>query len=184
MSEEAWEVLSRKVALNQPPFLKVEMEHVRLPDGREIKEWPIVYARDYVNAVVLNESGKIMIVEGYKHGIRRSSWQVPGGYLEEGEDPLAAIQRELLEETGYESGEWQALGSYVKDANRRVAVGHFFLARNARKTTEPNNDDLEHMQIKWVSAAEARLALQDGRIAGMSYAVNVALALLSGIDGA
>ena len=178
MPEETWEVLSSKVVLNNPPFLKVEMEHVRLPDGREIEEWPIVDARDYVNAVVLNEAGEIMIVEGYKHGIGRSSWQVPGGYLEPGEDPLTAIQRELLEETGYESREWALLGSYVKDANRRVAVGHFFIARNARKTTQPDNNDLEQMQIRWVSAGEARLALQDGRIAGMSYAINITLALI------
>lgn len=179
MPEETWEVLNRKVVLNKPPFLKVEMEHVRLPDGREIEEWPIIDARDYVNVVVMNEAGEIMIVEGYKHGIRRSSWQVPGGYLEPGEDPLEAIQRELLEETGYESEEWGLLGSYVKDANRRVSVGHFFLARNARKTTEPNNNDLEQMQIRWVSAAEARRALRDGRIVGMSYAINITLALLS-----
>ena len=182
MTEETWEVLSSKVALNQPPFLRVEMEHIRLPDGREIEEWPIVNARDYVNAVVLNESGQIMVLEGYKHGIGRSSWQVLGGYLEEGENPLDAVKRELLEETGYSSDDWQKLGSYIIDANRRVGVGHFYLARDARLTTEPDNDDLEQIEIKWVSQTEAQKALHDGRIAAISYAVNVALALLSGLD--
>ena len=181
MPEETWEVLSTKTALNQPPFLKVEMEHVRLPDGREIEEWPIVNARDYVNAVVLNEAGEIMVLEGYKHGIRKSSWQVLGGYLEEGEDPLEAAKRELLEETGYTSDTWQQLGSYIVDANRRVGVGHFYLARDARLTAKPNNDDLEEIEIKWVSQTEARQALHDGQIAAMSYAVNIALALLSGL---
>ena len=154
------------------------MEHILLPDGREIEEWPIVYARDYVNAVVLNEAGQVMMLEGYKHGVRRASWQVLGGYLEENEDPLDAVKRELLEETGYTSNNWQKLGSYVVDANRRVGVGHFYLARDARRTAEPDNDDLEQIEIKWVSLTEARKGLHDGRIAAMSYAVNVALALL------
>ena len=184
MSEETWEVLSRKVALDKLPFLKVEMEHVRLPDGREIEEWPIVDARDYVNAVVLNEVGHLLVLEGYKHGIRKSSWQMLGGYLEGDEDPLEAVKRELLEETGYTSDNWQELGSYVVDANRRVGVGHFYLARDARRIAEPDNDDLEQIEIEWVSQTEARQALHDGRIAAMSYAVNVALALLSGISEA
>ena len=182
MPEETWEILSTKTALNTPPFLKVEMEHVRLPDGREIQEWPIVDARDYVNAVVLNEAAQVMILEGYKHGLRKSSWQVMGGYLEEGENPLEAAKRELLEETGYSSDHWQELGSYVIDANRRVGVGHFYLARDARQTSQPNSDDLEQIEVKWVSQAEITQALYDGRIAAMSHAANVALALLAGLD--
>ena len=182
MPEETWEVLNSKVALNNPPFLKVEMEHVRLPDGREIEEWPIVDARDYVNAVVLNEAGQVMVLEGYKHGIRRSSWQVLGGYLEESEDPLEAVKRELLEETGCSSDNWQHLGSYIIDANRRVGVGHFYLALDARQTSKPDNDDLEQIEVNWVSQAEIAQALRDGRIAAISYAVNVALALISGLD--
>lgn len=181
MPEETWEVLSSKVALDQPPFLKVEMERVRLPDGREIEEWPIVDARDYVNAVALNDAGEMMVLEGYKHGIRKSSWQMLGGYLEQDEDTLEAVKRELLEETGYSSDDWQKLGSYIVDANRRVGTGHFYLARNARQTAEPSNDDLERIEVKWVSPNEVQRALHDGRIAGMSYAVNVALALLQGI---
>lgn len=182
MPEETWEVLRSKVALDKPPFLKVEMEHVRLPNGREIEEWPIVYARDYVNAVVLNEAGEVMVLEGYKHGLRASSWQVMGGYLEEGEDPLDAVKRELLEETGYASEHWEKLGSFVVDANRRVGTGHFYLARNTRVVAQPSHDDLEGFAIKWVSIAEMNQALFDGRIALMAYAVNIALALLRGLE--
>ncbi len=182
MPEETWEILSSKVALNQPPFLRVEMEHVRLPDGREIEEWPIVDARDYVNAVVLNEAGQVMVLEGYKHGLRASSWQVMGGYLEEGEDPLDAVKREMLEETGYASDHWEKLGSFVVDANRRVGTGHFYLAHKARLDTQPSHDDLEGFVIKWVSIAELKQALFDGRIALMAYAVNIALALSRGLE--
>ena len=176
-SSKPWPVLSRHTVL-QHPFLTVEMEQVQLPDGRVIEDWPIVHARDYVNAVVTNDMGEIMIIEGYKHAVGRGSWQVLGGYIEEGEEPLDAAKRELLEETGYASDDWQHLGTYIIDPNRYVSTGHFFLARNARPVAAPDHDDLEDFTVKWVGQDEVRAALGDGRVAAISYATNLALALL------
>jgi ADP-ribose pyrophosphatase len=176
MQEEYWEVLGSKTVLEHP-FLRVTMQQVRLPDGRTIADWPIVGTRDYVNVMALNEAGEAIVLEGYKHGLGRSSWQVPGGYLEESEEPLTAIQRELLEESGYASDDWLPLGSFVVDANRRGGIGHFFLARNAKSVARPIHNDLEGFAIKWVGIDELKQALFDGRIALMAHAVNVALGL-------
>ena len=178
MIEESWDVLGSEPVLAHP-FLRVEMQQVRLPDGRIISDWPIVHTRDYADVAVQNEAGQIMVLEGYKHGPGRSSWQAPGGYLEPGEAPLDAIKRELLEETGYHSDNWESLGSFVVDANRRVGVGHFFLARNAERTAAPDHNDLEGFEIKWVSMDELKQALSSERIAIMSSATNFALALLA-----
>lgn len=175
---ESWEILGREPVLNQP-FIKVDMETIRLPDGRIIEDWPRVHARDYVNVLVFNGHGQAMILEGYKHGLGRSSWQVVGGYLEGDEPPLAAVQRELLEETGFVSHDWRYLGSYVIDANRYVSTGHFFVAFDARPGAEPNHDDLEQFGIRWVSIDELKYALLDGRVGVISYAVNICLALMS-----
>jgi ADP-ribose pyrophosphatase len=178
MSDEVWRVNGEEVVLRHP-FVSVTMQRVELPDGRIIEDWPIIQTRDYVNVAVLNERGKLMVLEGYKHGLGHSSWQVPGGYLEEGEDPLSAVKRELLEETGYESDNWQALGTFVVDANRRVGVGHFYLARDARRIAAPDHDDLEAFSIRWVSLEEVKRAVRDGRVGIMSYATCITLALVA-----
>ena len=178
MSEESWQVLGSEPVIEHP-FLKVSVQQVRLPDGRVIPDWHIVHTRDYVNVFVLNEAGRVLILEGYKHGLGRSSWQVVGGYVEEDEDPLLAAQRELLEETGYASDDWRHLGSFVVDANRHVGTGHFFLARDARPLAPPDHDDLEGFEVKWVSLEEVGAALRDGRVGIISYGVNIALALLA-----
>ena len=178
MLNEKWSVSDERTILDHP-YLKVSFQNVRLPDGRQIQDWPFVRARDYVNALVLNPKGHCLILEGYKHGLGRESWQVLGGYLENNEEPLAAVQRELLEETGYRSNEWQHLGSFVVDANRYVGTGHFYLALNAQKVTEPDHDDLEAFTIRWEHPAEIFQALKDGRVAIMSYAINIALGLLA-----
>jgi ADP-ribose pyrophosphatase len=174
--DEKWEVLSSETVL-QHPFLGVSMETVRLPSGRVIEGWPIVDSRSYVMVVVENQAGELLILEGYKHGLGRSSWQVVGGYLEEGEEPEAAAQREMLEESGYESGEWHALGSFVVDANRRAGTAHIFLARRSHPADRVDSDDLEQVALRWVTAEEARQALYDGRVAIISTAVALALAL-------
>ena len=174
---ENWHVLQREMVLEHP-FVSVSMEQVRLPDGQLIMDWPKVYTRDYVNALVLNHAGEAMILEGYKHGGGWSSWQVVGGYLDDDEDPYTAVRRELLEETGYACDTWFYVGSYTVDANRHVGVGHFFYATGAYRLAEPNHHDLEEFAVKWVSVKELKCALIDGRIATMSYAANVALALL------
>jgi ADP-ribose pyrophosphatase len=178
MPEESWQVLGSEPVIEHP-FLKVSVQQVRLPDGRVIPDWHIVHTRDYVNVFALNEEGQALILEGYKHGLGRSSWQVVGGYLEEGEDPLRAAQRELLEETGYAAEDWRHLGSFVVDANRHVGTGHFYLARDARPAARPDHDDLEVFEVRWVSLEEVGAALRDGRVGIISYGVNMALALLA-----
>jgi ADP-ribose diphosphatase len=84
-----------------------------------------------------------------------------------------------LEETGYASDDWQHLGSFVVDANRRVNVSHFFLARNARHVAAPRSDDLEQFVFWWADQSEVRQALRDGRVGVISHAANLALALLT-----
>lgn len=176
-NDETWEVLDSQTVL-QHPFLQVHMERVRLPDGRVIGDWPIVNTRDYVNVFVLNEAGEALILEGYKHGVGLSSWQVMGGYIEQGEGPLEAARRELLEETGYASDEWLPLGSFVIDANRRVGIGHLFLAQAARQVAVASHGDLEEFAVRWMPLEEVSQALADGRVAVMGHALCIGLALL------
>ena len=177
MPAKTFKILHQEKVIDHP-FLRVDKQTLQLPDDRIIPDWHWVHTGDYINIVVLNEMRKAMIVTGYKHGLGKSSWQVTGGYMEAGEDPLQTAKRELLEETGYASDEWTHLGHFVVDANRHIGTGHFFLAQSAKQVAEPDHDDLEEFDITWVSLTELRKALSDGRVVGMSYAMNVALALL------
>jgi ADP-ribose pyrophosphatase len=173
---ENWQVLASEVIIHDA-FLTVEMQQLQLPDGKVIDNWSIIDAHDYAMIVAENEAGELLILDGYRHGLGRSSWQVVGGHIEQDEEPLATAQRELLEEAGYASNEWTSLGSFIVDANRRVSQAHFFLARRACQSTKLISDDLEQSEIKWVSPAEAKQALRDGRVAISSSALALALAL-------
>jgi ADP-ribose pyrophosphatase len=197
-----WRTLARRVALNHSKYLVVEEHTVELPDGRVIPDWPWVVTPDYINVVVITDAGQFLCFRQTKYGIeglslapechrglapechrglapeRHRGLAPVGGYLEPGEDPLAAAQRELLEETGCQASDWTALGSYIVDGNRGVGTAHFFLARGARRVTEPVADDLEEQEIVYLSRAEFEAALAAGEFRSLPWVSIAALALL------
>ncbi len=134
---------------------------------------------DYVNVVAVTEAGDFLCFRQTKYGINGVTTAIVGGYLEPGEEPLAAAQRELLEETGYAGENWQSLGSYVVDANRGCGTAYFFLARGVRPVAAPDADDLEEQELLLLSRAAVEDALATNAFTGLPYAATVALALLA-----
>lgn len=74
-------------------------------------------------AVVTDDDGRLLLAH-WNEG-RRAAWTMPGGGLEDGEDPEAAVRREVREETGYKVAVDELLGidSFVIPANRRLQRG-------------------------------------------------------------
>lgn len=178
MIRQMWKTYNRELVSHHSQISDT-MEVVQLPDGRMNKDWPIARAQDYVSAFVINEDGLALVLEGYRHGLGRNSWQMLGGYLRDGEDPSEGATRLLLEITGFKAGSWRHLASLVTDADQRVGVGHFFLARNVQPAAAPLRENNGSVEIKWVRLGELKRALWDGRIAGASYATTVSMGLLA-----
>lgn len=175
---QTWKTLSRKLILDQSPWLVVENHKVELPDGRVIADWPWVTTPDYINVVVEMENGEFLCFRQVKYGLPHPTLALVGGYLEKDEAPVAAAQRELREETGCEAAEWISLGRYLVDPNRGMATGNLFLARRAHPVGEIIPDDLEEQQIVTLSRQELSAALERGDFEIMAWAAAVALALI------
>ncbi len=174
---DSWKTLARETVLDRGKFLRVEDHTVQLPDGRVIEQWPWVISPDFINVVAVTEAGEFLCFRQVKYAVEGEVLATVGGYLEPGEEPLAAAQRELLEETGYEASEWITLGQYRVDANRGAGTAHFFLARGAHRVTERNADDLEEQHLQLLTRAELEAALDAGQLKALPWAAIVALAL-------
>jgi mutator protein MutT len=89
-------------------------------------------------AVIFNDAGQVLLL---KHRFRAGSgWGLPGGFLEAGEQPLAALKRELREEIGMEveSAEIFTVRSFRKP--RQVEV--LYLCR-ANSNAKPQTMEVE-----------------------------------------
>jgi ADP-ribose pyrophosphatase len=175
---QTWKTMARRTVLQHDHYLTVEYHTVELPDGRVIRDWPWVITPDYVNVLAETVEGDYLCFRQVKYGVEGTSLAPVGGYIDPGEAPLAAAQRELLEEMGYEAAEWIDLGRYRVDANRGAGTGYLFLARGARWVAEPNADDLEEQQLLRLSRAELAAALAAGEFKVLAWAMTVAMALL------
>jgi ADP-ribose pyrophosphatase len=174
---QPWKTLTRRVVLDQSPWLRVEQRKVQLPDGRVIAEWPWVHTPEYINVVVETDAGQFLCFRQRKYAIPEPMLALVGGYIEPGEAPKQAAERELREETGYVSIEWHELGDYVVDPNRGITIGHLFLARNAHEVDSINSDDLEEQEIVLLSREELEAALDGGEFKILAWAAAVAFAL-------
>lgn len=159
-------------------FLKVEQHAVEFADGTVIEDWAWIITPDFINVVPVMEDGRILCYRQPKYAAAGMTLGVPGGYLEAGEEPLAAAQRELLEETGCVAATWTALGAFVVDGNRGAGHGHFYLATGVRWQQPSDADDLEEWETLLLTPAELRQALLAGEFQVMPWTACVALALL------
>ncbi len=169
--------LNRRTVLDMGRFLKVESHTVELPDGRVLPDWPWIITPDFINVLVEINDGRFLVFEQVKYGLPDGTLALIGGYIEPGETPLAAAQRELHEETGYQAAEWIPLGSYLADPNRGIATGSLFLARKAVPVASPHSDDLEEQQPRILTRAELEQALDNGAFKLMAWSAGVAFGL-------
>jgi ADP-ribose pyrophosphatase YjhB (NUDIX family) len=88
------------------------------PDGLRQASCPACGSRYYSNsaptvgALCEDERGRLMLVRRAVEP-ELGKWDTPGGFLEEGEDPLDALRRELREETGLEVEPREFLGAWT-----------------------------------------------------------------------
>ena len=58
---------------------------------------------DWVDVIALTAERNVVLVDQYRHAVGQIRTEFPAGVVDAAETPLAAIKRELLEETGYAS---------------------------------------------------------------------------------
>ena len=172
-----WKTKTCLTILEQRPWLVVEQHTVELPNGRIIPDWPWIITPDYVNVVAVTEDERFICFRQVKYGLEGTVLGIVGGFVEEGEAPFATAQRELLEETGYESAYWVPLGSYRVDPNRGIAIGHLYLARQARYVASRDADDLEEQELVFLTRSEIETALAQGEFKVLAWAASIAFAL-------
>jgi NAD+ diphosphatase len=104
-----------------------------------------------VGAFVLDEDGRVLLARRAFQP-DKGKWDSPGGFLEEGEDPIAGLRRELREEAGIEVDVGSFVGGFVgtygDPPNERYVLNLVWAARLAAGDPAPSDDVSE---LRWFS---------------------------------
>ena len=172
----AWRVAARRPVFSAGPVREIAIEHVVLPDGREIEDYYRIDLADFALVCAITEGDDVLLLRQYKHGPGRTCTTCPGGAIGAGETPLEAARRELLEETGFVSDAWVSLGGFVTNANQRCNVAHLFVARACHQVGEPSAPDLEDPELVRIPLDELWSTITPADVGLASHVALLALA--------
>jgi ADP-ribose pyrophosphatase YjhB (NUDIX family) len=98
---------------------------------------------------LLERDGKVLLT---KRAIepRRGLWDLPGGFLEEGEEPLVGLRREFREETGLDVRPVEWLGTHLEPYDNYFVLGLTWLV--AADGDPRAADDVE--ELAWFGPGE------------------------------
>ena len=108
MEPNPWKTLSTR-PIYENPWIALREDSVLTPSGTPGIYGVVHYKHLALGAIPIDAEGCTYLVGQYRYPLSAYSWEIPEGGGKLGQDPLAEIQRELLEETGLVAAHWQLL---------------------------------------------------------------------------
>ena len=126
-----WRTFGERVIYESPEIWLGEID-VGLPDSERI--WRHVVRLHRSAAVVLTDGqDRVLLVWRHRFVQDRRGWELPGGPVDEGEEPSEAAARELEEQTGYGAGQLVPLISFQAMAEIADSEHVVFAGRDAER---------------------------------------------------
>jgi 8-oxo-dGTP pyrophosphatase MutT (NUDIX family) len=163
MEKPAWRRRSSTYVVDSP-HLRLRVDELELPDGTVIPNYYVRESAGFVIVFALTTEREVILVRQYRYGADAIHLELPAGTIDDGEDPRDCAIRELAEETGYEAGDVELIGSYRAEPARSTAFAYIFLATGARRTRDPLLDPTEIIEVELEPLESFRQMLRDGHI--------------------
>jgi ADP-ribose pyrophosphatase len=141
----SWETLERTVAYRCDGF-DIVNESVALPDGTET-EFDYLSEAESVVVLPFTADSRVVVIEEWRHAVRRRNRGLPAGNLEDGESPEDAVFRELREETGYATEHAEHLTTVEPANGFSDAVFHYYAAYDCERAGDQHLDADESIEV-------------------------------------
>ena len=158
-----WERLESETGPELPLF-RVRFDTLQHPTSSAVFKRMVLESPDWVNVVAVTADGKIVIVEQFRFGVGELTMEPAAGIIDPGEEPLDAARRELLEETGFGSGNWRYLGSVQANPAYQENSCHHWLAEDVVSLQAPTPDAGEAIRVHLMTLDEIKAAIAAGQL--------------------
>lgn len=177
MSDLKWKLLHSEY-VHKGPWATLRVDRCEMPNGHIVPDYYVLEYPDWVNAVAITEQGKVLMVRQYRHAAGIVCLEIPGGVIDPGEDPVVAIRRELLEETGYQFDDFELVVTLSPNPSTGNNQTYCYLAKGGKKVQGQHLDEQEEIVVEEYTIAEVKQLLFENKIAqalhcaGLFYALN------------
>lgn len=161
-------------------IFSVRVDDVLMPGGNVARR-DVVDHLPAVAVVAVDDDGDVVLIEQFRHPLRRRLWEIPAGLMDvAGEPPLACAQRELVEEVGLAADRWSVLVDLASSPGFSTEGVRVFLATGLRPVPAPpatdEEADLRVVRVPLAVAVDAALrgdVVSASAVAGLLAAAHV-----------
>jgi 8-oxo-dGTP pyrophosphatase MutT (NUDIX family) len=144
--------------------LRLSIASVELPSGVHFEQYVLRLPRAAM-MVVLDDQDQVLMIWRHRFVLDRWVWELPGGYVDPGEDPAEAARREVAEETGWQPRESRLLLTSQPMVGTAEAENLVFFSRGADRVGDPQDTDEAH-RISWLPLSSVAQRIGAGEIVG------------------
>ncbi len=161
-TDSRW-IVHAKRSLYESEWVRLGLADVELPDGERFEHHIVWMPAAAMTALLNDELTHVLLMWRHRFVPDVWNWEMPGGLIDEGEQPSETAAREIEEETGYRVRRLEHLVTFEPMIGMLECPHHIYLGIGAERIGDPT-EKTEMQRMEWVPLADIPKLIGDGLI--------------------